>query len=157
MMLEALHNEIRDRLVDGTRLETVLLYPSGRAPVTLPTWLLELSGLKMGTNPGTEELALSLTWSLRILVDAAQPNAAMTLQTLMIEAAQALYLAPFASLGTPTGFAFDFESPPDGDAFAIGRVSWSQEAHFGTSVWAGGGSLPTTVHVEFKKGEGTKC
>lgn len=157
MKLEKLHTDIADVLHRKTQLKTVLLYPSGRARVDVPAGLLELSEIEMGANPGTEELALRLTWALRILVDAGISKTAIVLQTLMVEAAHALFFADFDDMSTPTAFDFTFEAPQDAEAFAVGRLTWAQEAHFGTSIWAADPSFAQTVSVEMTNKGVQKC
>lgn len=150
MMLQNLHASIAQYLQENTRLQQVLCYPSGRSIVEAPVGFLELSHIEMGSAVGTEELALVLTWNLRILVDASLQNAHIILQSLLIEAARSLYLQTFG-LTPILALNFHLESFQDAEAFIIGSVSWSQECHVGDSVWEAGEWIPPSkVHVDWK-------
>lgn len=153
-MLQRFHDAIAQYLEEKTRLQKVTCYPSGRAVVETPAGFLELSHIGVNNTSGTEELALQLTWTLRILVDSALESAPIVLQSLLIEAAQALYLTHFGLPLTPVvAVDFQMESMPDAEAFVMGSVTWTQECLVGESVWDPGEWIPpTTLHIDWKGG-----
>lgn len=171
-MLQRFHTVIAQYLEEQTRLQKVSCYPSGRSVVETPAGFLELAQISAagtGSAPSTEQLALQLTWTLRILVDSALENAALenaalekaalekapiVLQSLLIEAAQALYLTHFGLPLTPVvALDFQMESMPDAEAFVMGSVTWTQECLVGESVWDPGEWIPpTTLHIDWKGG-----
>lgn len=176
-MLQRFHTVIAQYLEEQTRLQKVTCYPSGRSAVETPAGFLELAQISMGAGgasgtgsaPSTEELALQLTWTLRILVDSTSENVALenaalenaalekapiVLQSLLIEAAQALYLTHFGLPLTPVvGLDFQMETMPDAEAFVMGSVTWTQECLVGDSVWDPGEWIPpTTLHIDWKGG-----
>lgn len=153
-MLQNFHEGIAKELQTKTRLQKVLCYPSGRSLVEAPVGFLELSQIDMGNAPGTEELSLNLTWSLRILIDSALENATIALQSLLIETAQVLYLNTFGLPMTPVlSLQFHFEPLQDAEAFLMGSVTWSQECHVGDSVWNSVEWIsPHMLHLDLKRG-----
>lgn len=132
----------------------VLCYPSGRSLLEAPIGFLELSQIALGEDAGTEELPLQLTWTLRILVASDLEDANIALQSLLIEAAQAVYLQTFGlPLSPVTQLDLNYEPLQEAEAFLMGSVSWTQTAHEGISVWDPGEWLPPhTVHVAFHSG-----
>lgn len=157
-MLQRFHTVIAQYLEEQTRLQKVSCYPSGRSVVETPAGFLELAQISMGGAPSTEELALQLTWTLRILIDSALENAPIVLQSLLIEAAQALYLTHFGLPLTPVvALDFQMESMPDAEAFVMGSVTWTQECLVGESVWDPGEWIPpTTLHIDWKGGRNAR-
>ena len=149
--LKRYHKTIVQHLKDHTQLVDVQCTPGGRSLLEAPVGFLELSQMAMGEDAGTEELPLQLIWTLRILVASDLEDANITLQSLLIEAAQAVYLQTFGlPLSPVTHIDFGYEPLQDAEAFLMGSVSWSQTAHEGMSVWEPGEWIPPhTVHVAF--------
>lgn len=148
--LQHFHETIARELQEKTRLQKVLCYPGGRSLIEAPVGFLELSQIEMGNPPGTEELSLNLTWTLRILIDSALENAPIVLQSLLIETARVLYLNTFGLPITPVlSLQFHFELLQDTEAFLMGSLTWMQECHVGDSVWDSvEGIPPHTLHVD---------
>lgn len=161
-MLQRFHTVIAQYLEEQTRLQKVTCYPSGRSAVETPAGFLELAQIAMGGAPssatGTEQLALQLTWTLRILIDSALEKAPIVLQSLLIEAAKALYLTHFGLPLTPVvALDFQMESMPDAEAFVMGSVTWTQECLVGESVWDPGEWIPPqTLHIDWKGGRNAR-
>lgn len=110
---------------------------------------MELSQIAQGEDLGTEQLPLQLTWTLRILVASDLEDAHIALPSLLIEAGQAVYLQTFGLPLSPiTQIDFEYEPLQEAEAFLMGRVSWTQTAHEGLSVWDPDEWIPPhTVHA----------
>lgn len=147
--LKRYHDTMAQHLKDKTQLVDVQYPPSGRSLLEAPVGFLELSQIAMGEDAGTEELPLQLTWTLRILIASDLEDVNITLQGLLIEAAQAIYLQTFGlPLSPVTHIDFGHEPLQEAEAFLMGSVSWTQTAHEGLSVWeVGEGVPPHTVHA----------
>ena len=115
-------------------LQSILSYFNERIQLEAPVGFLEISQIHTGSDPGTEELALILTWTLRILLDSTLPNANIALQSLLVEAALAINQNTFGAKMTPArNLVFLFESIPE--AWLTGSISWQHEIHVGKSIW----------------------
>jgi hypothetical protein len=150
MNLQQLHETIATSLLNKINgLQAILCYPSGRQPLEAPVGFLEISQISVGNDPGTGELPIVLTFTLRILLDSTIPDSNMALQSLLIEAAQAVYLNNFGLPMTPaSNIEIQYESIQDAEALLAGSVSWRHELHFGQSEWASTDWIPPhTIHL----------
>ncbi|GHS91321.1 hypothetical protein AGMMS49949_01510 [Alphaproteobacteria bacterium] len=144
---EVLATELRAKIPS---LRAVLCYPGDRSVLEAPVGFLEISPMGIGTDPGTEELPLVLTWTLRILLDSTIENSHIALQSLLIEAAQAVHLNNFGLKMTPASdLDIQYGTLQEAEALLIGSVSWKHELHFGVSQWdCPDGIPPHTLHVQ---------
>lgn len=138
MNLKELHDVIASTLLSEiTGLQSVLCTPSGREPLEAPAGFLEVSEIAVGADPGTGELSVILTFTLRILIDSTIPNANIVLQSLLIKAAQTVHLNNFGLAMTPgRDIEIQYETIQDADGLLAGSVSWRHELHAGESEWA---------------------
>jgi hypothetical protein len=149
MNLKEIHEAIaRELLSKINGLQAILCYPSGRQPLEAPVGFLELSQIAIGNDPGTGELPIILTFTLRILIDSTIPDSNIVLQSLLIEAAQVVCLNNFELSMTPgSHLEIQYESIQDAEALLAGSVSWQHELHFGTSEWVSIAWIPPhTIH-----------
>jgi hypothetical protein len=138
MNLKDLHETIAAELLDKIGgLQGILCYPGGRNQLEAPVGFLEISQIAIGNDPGTGELPIVLTFTLRILLDSTIPDANIALQHLLIYAAKALYSNNFGLPITPASdIEIQYESIQDAEALLVGSISWQHELHFGISEWA---------------------
>jgi hypothetical protein len=144
MNLKELHETIASELlVKIERLQGILCYPSGRTQLEAPVGFLEISQIEIGNDPGTGELPIILTFTLRILLDSTIPDANIALQHLLIDVAKALYSNNFGLPITPTtNIEIQYESIQDAEALLVGSVSWRHELHFGQPEWSSTNWIP---------------
>jgi hypothetical protein len=137
MNLKDLHETIASELLDKIDgLQGILCYPGGRNQLEAPVGFLEISQISIGNDPGTGELPVILTFTLRILLDSTIPDANIALQHLLIDATKALYSNNFGLVITPANdIEIQYESIQDAEALLVGSVSWQHELHFGISEW----------------------
>jgi hypothetical protein len=138
MNLKDLHETIASELLDKIGgLQGILCYPGGRSALEAPVGFLEISQISIGHDPGTGELPIILTFTLRILLDSTILDANIALQHLLIDGAKALYSSNFGLAITPASdIEIQYESIQDAEALLVGSVSWRHELHFGISEWA---------------------
>jgi hypothetical protein len=151
MNLQQLHETIAAILLSKINgLQAILCYPSGRQPLEAPVGFLEISQIGIGNDPGTSELPIILTFTLRILIDSTIPDSNIALQSLLIEATQAVYLNNFGLSMTPANdIEIQYEAIQDAEALLAGSVSWRHELHFGESEWASTDWIPPhTIHFK---------
>jgi hypothetical protein len=132
--------ELLDKIAD---LQGILCYPGGRNQLEAPVGFLEISKIDIGNDPGTGELPVILTFTLRILLDSTIPDANIALQHLLIDAAKALYSNNFGLPITPASdIEIQYESIQDAEALLVGSISWRNELHFGISEWSSTDWIP---------------
>jgi hypothetical protein len=138
MNLKELHETIASKLLSKIQgLQAILCYPGGRNQLEAPVGFLEISQISIGNDPGTGELPIVLTFTLRILLDSTIPDANIALQHLLIDAAKALYSNNFGLPITPASNSeIQYESIQDAEALLVGSISWQHELHFGASEWS---------------------
>jgi hypothetical protein len=151
MNLQYVHDIIAAALlskIDG--LQSILCYPGGRQPLEAPVGFLEISQIALGQDPGTGELPIILTFTLRILIDSTIPDSNVALQSLLIAAAQAVHLNNFKLEMTPAcEIEIQYEAIQDAEALLAGSVSWRHELHFGKSEWTSTAWIPPhTINLE---------
>jgi hypothetical protein len=104
---------------------------------------LEISQIGIGNDPGTGELPVVLTFTLRILLDSTIPDSNIALQSLLIKATQAIYLNNFGLTLTPANdIEIQYEAIQDAEALLAGSVSWCHELHFEESEWTSTDWIP---------------
>jgi hypothetical protein len=155
MNLKDLHETIAAELlakIEG--LQGILCYPGGRNQLEAPVGFLESSQISIGTDPGTGELPIILTFTLRILLDSTITDANIALQHLLIDTAKALYSNNFGLAITPTAaLEIQYESIQDAEALLVGAISWCHELHFGESEWASTNWIPPhTINLNAEVG-----
>jgi hypothetical protein len=151
MNLLDIHETIASALLAKINgLRSILCYPGGRQALEAPVGFLEISQIAMGQDPGTGELPVVLTFTLRLLLDSTIENSNIALQSLLIETAQAVYLNNFGLSMTPArDIDIQYESIQDAEALLAGSVSWRNELHVGASEWASTGWIPPhTINLE---------
>jgi hypothetical protein len=153
MNLHCIYDKIASTLlakIDG--LQSIVCYPIGRDSLDAPVGFIEISQIALGSDPGTGEIPIILTFTLRILVDSTIPDPQIALQSLLIEAAKAVYLNNFGLSMTPgSNIDIQYESIQDAEALLAGSVSWQHELHYGASEWAATGWIPPhtiNLHTE---------
>jgi hypothetical protein len=144
MNLKDLHETIASELLDKIGgLQGILCYPGDRNQLKAPIGFLEISQIAIGADPGTGELPIILTFTLRILLDSTISDSNIALQHLLIDAANALYSNNFGLAITPAAdLEIQYESIQDAEALLVGSVSWRHELHFGQSEWASTDWIP---------------
>jgi hypothetical protein len=144
MNLKELHETIAVELlakIEG--LQGILCYPGGRNQLEAPVGFLEINKIEVGNDPGTGELPIILTFTLRILLDSTISDSNIALQHLLIDAAKALYSNNFGLNITPAvDLEIQYESIQDAEALLVGAISWRHELHFGISEWASTDWIP---------------
>ncbi len=158
--LDSIHQSIIDAITDKfPTLQTVTDYHDSRQPLTVPACLIELTELTAeDDDPGTEQLALLARFEARIIIGFRTPSAKREIRKL------ATSLATFIQnhrWGQPIGSAtvlgcYPDEFSPELDQYEIWRVEWSQEIHFGSSVWTNEGIIPTTVMLSYPPHNGNE-
>jgi hypothetical protein len=150
MNLKELHEKIAAELLSKINgLRGILCYSGGREPLEAPVGFFEISQIGIGTDTGTGELPIILTFTLRILLDSTVQDANIALQHLLIDAAKAVYLNNFGLAMTPaSALEIQYETIQDAEALLAGSVSWRHELHFGESEWAATSWIPPhTIHL----------
>jgi hypothetical protein len=150
MNLQELHEIIAtDLLAKISGLRSIFCYRNGRSPLEAPVGFLEISQIAVGNDPGTGELPIVLTFTLRILIDSTVENSNIGLQSLLIESAQALHSNNFGVSMTPaSNIEIQYEEIQDAEGLLVGSVSWSHELHFGISEWISNDWIPPhTIHI----------
>jgi hypothetical protein len=144
MNLKDLHETIASDLLSKINgLQGILCYPGGRNQLEAPVGFLEISQIAIGNDPGTGELPIILTFTLRILIDSTIPDANIALQHLLIDTVKTLYSNNFGLQMTPAAeIEIQYESIQDAEALLVGAVSWRHELHFGTSEWTSTSWIP---------------
>jgi hypothetical protein len=137
MNIKTLHEAISAELQQKVpALRSILCYPSGRAILEAPVGILEISQIRVGVDPGTEELSIVFTWTLRIVIDSTIENANIALQSLIIDVAKSLHFNNFGLKMTPAEFVeIRYEADSDAEALLVGAVLWQNELHVGESEW----------------------
>jgi hypothetical protein len=144
MTLLELHKKISDYLLTKVpSLQAVYYYNQTRANIPAPVGFLEVTHMDIGADPGTEELPVVLNFTLRILVDASINAADIALQTLLLEAALAVYHTNFGLPLTMTQeLGISYENIADAENVLVGAISWKNEMHFGENVWIDASWIP---------------
>jgi hypothetical protein len=153
MNLKDLHETIASELLSKiSGLQGIMCYPGGRNQLDAPVGFLEISKIDIGNDPGTGEMPIILTFTLRILLDSTITDANIALQYLIIGAAKTLYSNNFGLPITPASeFEIQYESIQDAEALLVGAVSWRHELHFGISEWASTDWIPPhTINLSTK-------
>jgi hypothetical protein len=128
-----------------------------RSELIAPACFVEISSFEIGTDPGTEELALVANFEARIVVDSTIPNAEFAIREL------ALRLANLINHNTWNSTDSSAVSPaklkdigpdafkPELDAYLVWNINWVHEFHVGENIWESTGITPHKIIVNFEK------
>jgi hypothetical protein len=154
MNIQLLHDIMAIHLLEAIPgLQRIYCYDQDRASLPAPVGFLEISNIEFGSDPGTEELPLVLTLTLRLLVDAALPKADIALQSLMVDAARAVFHQNFGlPLTMSHDLALNYDTTAETEQILIGQISWKHEAHFGDNIWEDSSWIPPhRVHAVYSE------
>jgi hypothetical protein len=120
-----------------------------RCELVAPACFVEVEAFDIGTNPGTEELAMIANFEALIVIDKIIENAGFAIRELALRLANLINHKTWNSSVSPAKIkdigpdAFK----PDLDAYLVLRIAWSHELHVGENVWDAAGILPHTIFV----------
>jgi hypothetical protein len=123
--------------------------PAGALPLKAPACFVEIASFDVGTDPGTEELAVVANFEARIVMDRIVENAGFIIRELALKLANLINHNTWASGISPAKIK---EIAPDAfspelDAYLVWNVSWTHELHVGENVWNSEIVLPHTIVV----------
>jgi hypothetical protein len=149
-MLNQLHNNICEQIKGKIpEIQTCSNYPRMRNELVAPACFVEISSFEIGTDPGTEELALVANFEARIVIDSTIPNAEFAIRELALQLANLINHNTWSSRITPAKIkdigpdAFK----PELDAYIVWNINWAHTFHIGENVWESTGILPHTIFV----------
>jgi hypothetical protein len=126
-----------------------------RSELLAPACFVEIASFEIGTNPGTEELALVANFEARIVIDSTIPNAEFAIRELALKLANLINHNTWNSSVTPAKLkdigpdAFK----PELDAYLVWNITWTHEFHVGENVWEFTEILPHTIFVNGEANE----
>ena len=149
-MLQALHNSICAQILAGIpKLQTCSSYPRMRSELSAPACFVEIASFDVGTDPGTEELAVVGNFEARIVMDRTVENSGFAIRELALKLANLINHNTWNSKVSPAKIkdispdAFS----PELDAYLVWNVAWTHELHVGKNVWETWAVLPHTIIV----------
>ena len=119
-------------------INTCCSYPRMRCELVAPACFVEVSEFDLGSNPGTQELAVIAQFEARLVVDRTIEDAEFVIRELALKLANLINQNTFESNISPAKIK---SIEPDGfkpelDAFLVWCVTWSHEFHIGENIWA---------------------
>jgi hypothetical protein len=120
-----------------------------RSEIVAPACFVEITSFDIGTDPGTEELAVVANFEARIVMDRIVENAHFIIRELALQLANLInhntwnHDVSLAKIKEISPDAFS----PELDAFLVWNVSWTHEIHIGENIWEECGVLPHTIFV----------
>jgi hypothetical protein len=120
-----------------------------RSELLAPACFVEIESFDVGTNPGTEELALVANFEALIVADRTIENAEFAIRELALKLANLVNHKTWNSSVSPAKIkdigpdAFK----PDLDAYLVWRIAWSHEFHVGENIWGVASVQPHTIFV----------
>ena len=123
---------------------TCCSYPRMRCELVAPACFVEVSEFDLGSNPGTEELAVVGQFEARLVVDRTIEDSEFVIRELALKLANLINQNTFESNVSPAKIK---SIEPDGfkpelDAFLVWCVTWSHEFHVGENIWTNLDSTP---------------
>ena len=148
-------NELQDAIVTSIALQfpdlkTVTIYDEeDRDGKPLPAVFVEIEDFEAypGGDPGTEQTAVQLRISARIVIGFRTENAKTEIRMLAAAMAHFVNRNRWGLPVSPAEFLVagpdDFE--PALDQYEVWRVEWQQVVHLGESVWESDDTTPTEI------------
>jgi hypothetical protein len=108
-----------------------------RSELVAPACFVEITGFDVGTDPGTEELAVIANFEARIVMDRTVENVHFVVRELALQLANLINHNTWNSNVSPAKIK---EIAPDAfgpefDAYLVWNVGWTHELHVGVNVW----------------------
>jgi hypothetical protein len=159
-MLQALHTNIcNEILLNILEIQTCSSYPMMRSEpasarsIVAPACFVEISGFDVGTDPGTEELAVVANFEARIVMDRIVENAQFIIRELALKLANLINHNTWNSTGSTVVSPAKIKEisqdafSPELDAYLVWNIGWTHELHVGANVWTTSGILPHKIIV----------
>lgn len=138
-MLHELQSNICEQIKEKIpEIQTCCSYPRMRCELVAPACFVEIESFDVGTDPGTEELAVIANFEARIVVDRTIENSSFAIRELALKFADLINHNTWSSSVTPAKIkacnpdAFS----PELDAYLVWNVSWTHELHVGNNIWS---------------------
>jgi hypothetical protein len=124
--------------------------PAGALPLRAPACFVEIASFDVGTDPGTEELAVVANFDARIVMDRIVENAHFIVRELALQLANLINHNTWDHKISPAKIK---EIAPDAfspelDAFLVWDVTWTHEIHVGENIWDAEAVLPHDIIVD---------
>lgn len=149
-MLQQLHNIIcSEILAKIPEIQTCGSYPRTRSELVAPACFVELEAFDIGSDPGTEELALIANFNARIVADRVESNTDILIRELALKLAILINNNTWncnvlpAKIKSVEPDAFS----PEMDAYLVWNISWIHEFHIGENIWESNEIPPHKVIV----------
>jgi hypothetical protein len=126
-----------------------------RSELLAPACFVEISSFEIGTNPGTEELALVANFEARIVIDSTIQNSEFAIRELSLKLANLINHNTWNSRVTPAKLkdigpdAFK----PELDAYLVWNINWAHTFHIGENVWGTEAVQPHTILINGEANE----
>ena len=147
-MLKNLQRNICEQITSEIpEIQTCCSYPRMRCELVAPACFVEIESFDIGSDPGTEELAVIANFEARIVVDRTIENAGFVIRELALKLASLINYNTWSSRVTPAKVKscnIDAFSP-ELDAYLVWSISWIHELHVGENIWKIGGVQPHTI------------
>jgi hypothetical protein len=137
-MLLDLHNNICGQILKRVpEIKTCMSYPRIRSELVAPACFIEIESFDVGTDPGTEELAVIANFNARLVIDKIAQNSSFVIRELALKLANLInkntwHLAVLpAKIKEIAPDAFS----PELDAYIVWNVVWTHELHVGKNIW----------------------
>jgi hypothetical protein len=120
-----------------------------RSETKAPACFVEISSFDVGTDPGTEELAVVANFEAMVVIDRMIENSGFAIRQLALQLANLINHNTWNSTISPAKIkeiipdAFS----PELDAYLVWNISWAHELHVGENVWEASGILPHVIIV----------
>jgi hypothetical protein len=123
--------------------------PAGALPLRAPACFVEITSFDIGTDPGTEELAVVANFEARIVMNRIVENSGFAIRELALQLANLINHNTWNHEVSPAKIK---EIAPDAfspelDAYLVWNVTWFHEIHVGKNIWENCGVLPHTIVV----------
>jgi hypothetical protein len=120
-----------------------------RSEIVAPACFVEIASFDVGTDPGTEELAVVANFEARIVMDRIVENSGFAIRELALKLANLINHNSWDHEVSPAKIR---EIAPDAfrpelDAYLVWNVSWTHELHVGENVWGTKVVQPHTIVV----------
>ena len=145
-LYQAIEQHLRDHLPG---VQTVSFWPDIADAIPLPAVFLDISDIEPGSDTGTGQTTLAVTFEARIIVDSIRPEHYPQALHLATQLAVLLRAQTWGLAVGPAEFQRSTQdwTRPELDGYTVWLVEWSQVIYLGEQQWPWPDQPPGTLQI----------